>query len=155
MTHPLPHLTTKTPLTSVARSPKDGTLRAPPNDAAAGLKSPQTPSVAPSPISSDVGTEFADTDEAVDEAASAAAPVRVETKLYDLGQKEADVQENVPFRSAIDRIRSPALKVSPLRWERNHDADSDRSILAQSLRSSRRRASPSPSYTSHPALASS
>jgi hypothetical protein len=108
--------TANAPLTSVARSPKESSLRAPSNDTAAGsLKSPQTPSVAPSPISSDVGTEFADTEEAVDEAAPDAAPVRVDTKLYDLDRKESDVQESIPSRSAIDRIRSPALKVS-LQW---------------------------------------
>lgn len=78
-------------------------LKAPATDAN-NLKSPSTPGVAPSPITSDVGTEFADTEDPVQETEVEPAPVNVGTT-----SKAADDPRS--YDSPLDRMRSPRLTV--------------------------------------------
>ena len=103
------------PLTPNHRSfsPKEGSgaLKASATDTNT-LKSPQTPSVAPSPISSDVGTDFADTEEAVDDNDAAPVPVKVDTVRTD-DSSTGSPADGRPKSSPIDRIRSPLTVTAP------------------------------------------
>ncbi|ETN42783.1 uncharacterized protein HMPREF1541_01941 [Cyphellophora europaea CBS 101466] len=97
---PKPSSATAAPtMMSVANS----TLKAPAPDPK-DVKSPSTPSVAPSPISSDVGTEFADTEEAVDEREPDAAPIKAESAAR-------EIEDLRSHQSPLSRMRSPNLKV--------------------------------------------
>lgn len=100
---PPPRWPSQPQLTPPCRSTANDSLKAPASDVN-NLKSPSTPGVAPSPISSDVGTEFADTEEAVEATEVEPAPARVDTT-------DRPVQEASSHNSPHDRLRSPNLMV--------------------------------------------